>query len=304
MTLLELFSGGDGLGAQAAGGAGPGEASRGEVEGLEEGDDEGGSGLVSDTGVAVDGGGVEVDRVAGEELVNDFAVLDAEGAAHDVEELVAGVLVVVVVGKFAGLKLGEVRVELAFGDEVAEAFEVIAGMLDAGLREAHAIGGAVNAKEGERDGAEEVVEVLAEDHGDASEVAQGGDDASGLELREEAGGEAGVATQLREAERGLLTQGADAQTDALFGDERFDSIAAYLDVGVIVREDGRIFVVGEKDYVVDGRRRYRSRLLCGVLLVSHCGSPRDTLFIDRCIESSRGCLSVSVVAELWTSGNV
>ncbi len=85
------------------------------------------AGFVPDAGVAVDGGGVEVDGVAGAELVDDFAVLDAEGAAHDVEELEAGVLVEVVVGEFAGLKLGEVGVELALGDEVAEAFEVVAG---------------------------------------------------------------------------------------------------------------------------------------------------------------------------------
>jgi len=258
--LLELLFCRDGLGAEAAGGAVAGEAGGREVEGLDEGHDEGGSGLVSDAGVAVDGGGVEVDGVAGAEFVNDFAVLDAEGAAHDVEELVAAVLVEVIVGEFAGLELGEVGIELALGDEVAEAFEVVARLVDAGLRKAHAIGGAVDAEEGERDGAEKVVEVLAEDHGNAGEVTQGGNDSSGLELREEAGGEAGVAAEFGEAEGGFLAEGADAQADALLGDERFDSVAAYLDVGVGRREGGQFFLLGKKNDFVE-RRRYRSGLL-------------------------------------------
>jgi hypothetical protein len=184
-------------------------------------------------------------------------VLDAEGAAHDVEELVTSVLVEVIVVEFARLELGQVGVELTFGDEVAEALEVIAGMLDAGLREADAIGGTVDAKERERDGAEEIVEVLAEDHRDAGEVAEGGNDTSGLELGEEAGGEAGMAAEFGESEGGFLAKGADAQADALLGDERFDGVTSHLNAGVVLRQCGRVLLLGKKNFFGKSRRRNR-----------------------------------------------
>ena len=87
-----------------------------------------------------------------------------------------------------------------------------------------------------------------------------------------------MAAKLCEAEGGFLAEGADAETDALLGDERFNSVAAYLDVGVILREGGQIFLFRKKDYFVE-RRRYRSGWLRGVLLISHCGSPGDSLLL-------------------------
>jgi hypothetical protein len=266
--LLKFFAGDGRLGAEAAGGARTGEAGRGEVDGLEEGDDEGGGGLVSEAGIAMDGGGVEVDGVAGTEFVDGLAVLDGEAALHDVEELEATVLVEVVIDELAGLKFGEVGIELAIGDEVAEALEVVAGIFDSRLGEADAVGGAVDAEEGEGNGAEEVVEVLTEDHGDAGEVAEGRNDATGLELGEEAGGEAGVAAELGEAEGRLLAEGPDAQADAFFGDEGFDGVAADLDVGIFRRQGWEVFLVDEENVLSEGRG-CRSGVLGYVLLVSH-----------------------------------
>jgi hypothetical protein len=154
---------------------------------LEKGDDEGGRRLVPKARVAVDGRGVEIDGIAGAEFVDGFTVLDGEAALHDVEELEATVLVEVVVGELAGLELGEVGIELAIRNEVAKALEIVARILDAGLRETHTVGGAVDAEEREGDGAEEVIEILAEDHGDAGEVPECRNDATGLQLGEKAG---------------------------------------------------------------------------------------------------------------------
>jgi hypothetical protein len=279
------FLPGDGrLGAEAAGGSGAGEPGGGEADGLEEGDDEGGGGFVAGTGVAVDGGGVEVDGVAGTELVNGLAVLDGEAAFHDVEELEATVLVEVVVDELAGLELGEVGVELAIGDEVAEALEVVARIGDAGLREAHTVGGTVDAEEGEGDGAEEVIQILAEDHGDAGEVAQGGNDAAGFELGEEAGGEAGVAAEFGEAEGRFLAEGADAQADAFLGDEGFDGVATNLYVRVVLRGSGNVLFFGKKNDVRSGRGYWNG--FCGLLLVSHWFHRfQNNCLQDRCIES-------------------
>ena len=59
-------------------------------------------------------------------------------------------------------------------------------------------------------GLEEPGEVLVEDEGDAGEVAEGGHDAAGLELREEAGGEAGEAAELDEAHGAFEAEALDA----------------------------------------------------------------------------------------------
>ena len=59
-------------------------------------------------------------------------------------------------------------------------------------------------------GLEEPGEVLVEDEGDAGEIAEGGDDAAGFELREEAGGEAGEAAELDETHGALEAEALDA----------------------------------------------------------------------------------------------
>ncbi len=130
-----------------------------------------------------------------------------------------------------GLEDGEVRVHLAVGDLVAEAFEEVEGIVDAGLREAKAVFGEVWAEEGDGLGLEEVAEVFGEDHGDAREVAESGYDAAGFELGEKAGGEAGVAAELEQAHGFFEAQVADAGADALLGDEGFGFVAVDAHLG-------------------------------------------------------------------------
>jgi len=169
-------------------------------------------------------------------------VRDPQSTSHDIEELEATMLVEVGVGAFAGLELGEVGIELAVGNEIAEALEEVVRILCSGLRESHAVLDAMDAEDGLRSGIEEVVEVLAEDHRDLREVTQCGNDATGLELGEEAGREATVATEFDQPHGGPLTQSADPLTDALFLDEGFDCIATDLNVGRYA--SGRIDILG------------------------------------------------------------
>ena len=71
---------------------------------------------------------------------------------------------------------------------------------------------------------EEIGEVATEDHGNAGEVAQGGDDAAGFELGEEAGREAGVAAEFDESHGTLETEAADSFADTFFRDECFGGV--------------------------------------------------------------------------------
>ena len=149
-----------------------------------------------------------------------IAVLDVQVAGEQVEELAANVLVgagfaVALVGE----KLREVGIEQAVGDEVAEALEEIGGVGYAALREANALLAAVDAEERFGFGIEEVAEVFREDHGDAREIAQCGDDSPGLKLRKEAGREAGVAAEIDQTHGLLQAQVLNSLTDALLGDE-------------------------------------------------------------------------------------
>jgi len=203
---------------------------------LLQGYDERGRGGLADTDVAVDSVGVEVDSVAGLDVVRDLAVLDVEVSGEEVEELAAGVLVgagfaVALVRE----KFGEVGVEETVGNEVAEGLEEVGGVRHAGLGQAYALLAAMHAEEGVGFGIEEVAEVFGEDHGDACEVAEGGDDASGLELREEAGGEPGVAAEVDEAHGFFEPEVLDALADAFFRDEGFRGLTDDLEVAEIGR---------------------------------------------------------------------
>ena len=74
----------------------------------------------------------------------------------------------------------------------------------------------------------EVGKILGEDHGDARQVAEGGDDAAGFKLGEEAGGEAGVTAEFHQAHGLLEPEALDAFADAFFGDEGFGGFRVHL----------------------------------------------------------------------------
>ena len=77
------------------------------------------------------------------------AVVHAERAGEHVEELAAGVLVRADGWPaFGGQELGEVGVDLAVGHQVAEALKEVGRVVDAGLRQAHAVLAAMDAEEG------------------------------------------------------------------------------------------------------------------------------------------------------------
>ncbi len=164
-------------------------------------------GDLSPAKVGVDGACVEVDGVALFDVVRDLAVADVEFTREQVEELEANMLMRLGFSPgLGGEELGEVGVELAVWHEVAEAFEEVAGVFDAALGQANALLGAVDAEELLGLRLEEIAEVFGEDHGNACEVAQGRDDAACLQLGEEAGGEAGMASEFHEA-HGLSSGG-------------------------------------------------------------------------------------------------
>ncbi len=190
-VLAAAFVGVVGGGSCAAGGdAGAGVVAAGVFL---ECDDEGFAVLGADAFVAVGDVGVEEDGVAALEVVDLGIVREAKAAVEDIEELRAGM------GVGAGLatlgggeEFGEVGRDAAVEGDVAEAFEIVAGIFDAGLGKTLAFFGAEDAEELGALGLEEVAHVFGEDHRDAREVAEGRDDAAGFELRKEAGAEAGV----------------------------------------------------------------------------------------------------------------
>jgi hypothetical protein len=196
------------------------------------GDDEGGGLGLAGAAVAVGGAGVEVDGVPGFEFVEGVGVANFERAFEQVKEFVAGVDVGADVNAlFQRDELGKVGIDAAIGDHVAEVLEEVGGLFDAGLRQANAVGLAMNAEQAVRFGLEEVGEVFAEDHGDAREIAQGGDDAAGLELGEEAGGEAGVAAEFDQAHGLFEAEALDALADFLFNDDGFGGAGVNLPGG-------------------------------------------------------------------------
>lgn len=168
------------------------------------------------------GGGVEVDAVPRFERVRAVGMTNLKFSLKEIEELVAGMDMGANFGAFANRhELGKIGVELAVRDHVGQAFEVVRRIVDAGLREANALGAAVNAEERMGLGFKEVGEVTTEDHCDASEVAEGRYNAAGFELGKKTGGKAGVAAQLYQAHGALEAEAADALADAFFGDEGF-----------------------------------------------------------------------------------
>jgi hypothetical protein len=156
---------------------------------LVHGYDDGFSGLFADALVGVRRTGIEVNRIALLEFALVFAVMETQLAIEEIEELEARMHVGFgehIAGE--GNELGEVGVHVAVGDHVAQALKEICGQIDACLGKADPLLAAMNAEEGGGLGLEKVGQVLGKDHGDAGEIAEGGDDAAGFKLGKKAGG--------------------------------------------------------------------------------------------------------------------
>lgn len=183
---------------------------------------QGNSGRWSSATVGVGRRGVEVDAVACLQRVGMFPVTNLQIALKKVEELIAGMDVGPHLRPFFhGDELSEVRVELSIGNHVSEALEVISRIIDARLGHANALAAAMDAKKRMWLGFEEVGEITAEGDRDASEIAQGGNDASGFELRQETGGQTGVAAEFDQSHGSLEAEAPDSLADAFFRDESF-----------------------------------------------------------------------------------
>ena len=187
-------------------------------------------------------GGVEVDGVALAEGAAVFAVVEREFAVEDVEEFESGVHVRLgFVGRRDGNELSEVWVHVAIGNHVAEAFKVVGGIVGAGLRETYAFFAPVDAEHGLRLGLEEVREIFGKNHGDAGQIAQGGHDAAGFELRQKTGGQAGVAAEFDEAHGFFEAQAFDALANMFFGDEALSGLGVDLCLlGFFAAQDGGV----------------------------------------------------------------
>jgi hypothetical protein len=68
-------------------------------------------------------------------------------------------------------KFGEVRVQLAVGDHVPEALEVVGRIVDSSLGQTNALFFAMDAEERVRLGFKEVRQIFAENHGHPGQVA-------------------------------------------------------------------------------------------------------------------------------------
>src|SRR5581483_528368 len=129
-------------------------------------------------------GCIEIDTVAGFKRVVAICVPYFKFALKKIEKLIAGMDMGSNLYPFAYRhKLGEIRVQLPIRHHVGQALEVISRVVDARLRQTHALRTPMHSKERMRLGFEKVGEVASKDHRDTGQVAQGGNYPAGLELR-------------------------------------------------------------------------------------------------------------------------
>jgi hypothetical protein len=113
------------------------------------------------TDIGVRGAGIEIDSISGAEGAVVLSVVEFEFALEDIEELVTRMHVSTrLLCPFERNELRKVGVHVSIGDHVAEAFEVVRWLLNAGLRESDAVFATVNAEHGLRFRFKEVGEVL------------------------------------------------------------------------------------------------------------------------------------------------
>lgn len=187
---------------------------------LVHGDNEGDGRGIAGAAIGMRSAGVEVGAVAGAHGVNAVTVANLKLTLQEIEEFVARVDVGAYFGGlFGGDEFGVVGIELTVGHHVGQTLEIVGGIVDAGLRQADALAALVDAEERVGFRLEEVGEIAAEDHGDACQVAKGGDDAAGFKLGEETGGETCVAAELDQAHGALEAQAPNAFANSFFCDE-------------------------------------------------------------------------------------
>src|ERR1700733_7141349 len=133
--------------------------------------------------------GVKIDAVTGGKNMGLVGVPNLQFAVENVKEFVAGMHVRANLDVLLeGDKFREIRIQLAVGNHVPEALEVIGRIVDSGLGQTNALFFAMDAEERVRLRLKEVRQDFAKNHGHPSQVAQGRDNTAGLQLREEAGG--------------------------------------------------------------------------------------------------------------------
>src|ERR1700733_12020167 len=133
--------------------------------------------------------GVKIDAVARGKNMGFVGVPNLQFALEDVKEFVARMhmranLDVLLEGD----KFREIRIQLAVGNHVPKALEVIGRIVDSGLGQTNALFLAMDAEERVRLRFKEVRQVFAKNHGHPSQVAQGRDNTTSLQRRGEAGG--------------------------------------------------------------------------------------------------------------------
>src|SRR3984885_7272236 len=133
--------------------------------------------------------GVEIDAVARSKNMGLVGVPNLQFALEDVEEFEARMYMRANLDVLLeGDKFREIRIQLAVGNHVPQALEVIGRIVDSGLGETNALFFAMDAEESVGLRLKEVRQDFAKNHGHPSQVAQGRDNTAGLQLREEAGG--------------------------------------------------------------------------------------------------------------------
>ncbi len=104
---------------------------------------------------------------------------------------------------------------------MAQALKEVTRLLGAGLRQSVAVGSSHDAEQLGALRLEEVAEIFAEHHCDASEIAQGWHNAAGFKLRQKAGGKPRMAAQFDKTHLLALAKKFNALADTFALDEGF-----------------------------------------------------------------------------------
>src|SRR6266566_9155196 len=124
-------------------------------------------GRFSDAEITVNRVRIEVYRVARFDAVRDLAMPDIERSRQQIKKLAASVLMRAGhTAFFYWQKLREVGIELPVGNVITQALEEVRGVVDTGLRQAHALIASMHAKQRSRFRLKKVAQIFGEHHGD------------------------------------------------------------------------------------------------------------------------------------------